>query len=440
MKKLLILILLISQYTFADSLLAYTNYQNPNDNEINQSSTNSQENLDSIYKNNLKSFTLSDGTKLSLKETVEWIKTKKLNGKDKLDGLIFIYEYPNVGNEVKNAIAENFAEGMTRPLTPFKSEKAALNYIKDKFGDNIDLVNRIWNKIKADKTFYDKGFSFDRILNFFDFTNYPPIVIKVFLISLLVIFSNIIYKKMLIKDKVKEKQRKELNSKILSENTNNSKKTNAIEQNENSDLTSCHEVKILNQVWSFKNLDVDRFNNGDEIYEAKTEEDWINAFKNNQPAWCYYENKQENNFYYGKLYNYYAVNDIRGIAPLGYRIPKIVDWELLVNNLGGKKQAGEFLKSEAFWTLNKVSKPSFSNYGQNKLMLHNVTSVFEAMPGGIRKEYGNFTSIGKDGNWWAISENTANIKKYISLGYYNNSVFFNDANIGYGLSVRCIKI
>ena len=58
---------------------------------------------------------------------------------------------------------------MTRPLTPFKSEKDALNYIKNKFGDNNDLINRILNTIKEDKIFYDEGFSFDRILNFFDF-------------------------------------------------------------------------------------------------------------------------------------------------------------------------------------------------------------------------------------------------------------------------------
>ena len=410
--------------------MAYTNYQNPNENEINEPIN---------LVDDARGIKLTDGTTPTVNQLIRLISTDTLSPIDLKNVYVALFKSPDATEPVKKAIVDGLSLGITKPPTPFTDKKSAIEYIKSKISDD-DLVNRMWENLKDDVTFYDEGFSFDRILNFFDFTNYPPIVIKVLLIFLLAIFGDIIYKKMLIKDKTKEKQKKELNSKILSENIKNNIKTNAIEQNTNSDLTSCHEVKILNQVWLFKNLDVDRFNNGDEIYEAKTEEDWINAFKNNQPAWCYYENKQENNFYYGKLYNYYAVNDIRGIAPLGYRILKIDDWELLVNNLGGKKQAGEFLKSEAFWTLNKISKPSISNYGQNKLMLHNVTSVFEAMPGGIRKEYGNFTSIGKDGNWWAISENTANFKKYISLGYYNNSVFFNDANIGYGLSVRCIKI
>jgi hypothetical protein len=49
-------------------------------------------------------------------------------------------------------------------------------------------------------------------------------------------------------------------------------------------------VKIGNQVWMTENLNVDRFRNGDPIYEAKTAEEWKRAADNEQPVWCFYDN------------------------------------------------------------------------------------------------------------------------------------------------------
>ncbi len=81
------------------------------------------------------------------------------------------------------------------------------------------------------------------------------------------------------------------------------------------------EVKIGNQVWTSKNLDVEQFNNGDKIPEAKTNEEWNLANKNKTSAWCYYDNDNKNGMKYGKLYNWYAITDPRGIAPKGWHIP-----------------------------------------------------------------------------------------------------------------------
>ena len=80
-------------------------------------------------------------------------------------------------------------------------------------------------------------------------------------------------------------------------------------------------VKIGSQVWATENLNVDRFRNGDPIPQAKTAEEWQNAGNNQQPAWCYYNNDPKNGESYGKLYNWYAVNDRRGLAPQGWHIP-----------------------------------------------------------------------------------------------------------------------
>ena len=74
-------------------------------------------------------------------------------------------------------------------------------------------------------------------------------------------------------------------------------------------------VTIGDQVWSTKNLDVATFRNGDSIPQAITKKEWKEARKKQQPAWCYFENDPANGEKYGKLYNWYAVNDSRGLAP-----------------------------------------------------------------------------------------------------------------------------
>ena len=72
-----------------------------------------------------------------------------------------------------------------------------------------------------------------------------------------------------------------------------------------------------------RNLDVTTFRNLDPIMEAKTDEEWIRAGEQGIPAWCYYDNDPANNELFGKLYNWHAVNDKRGLAPEGYRVPTI---------------------------------------------------------------------------------------------------------------------
>lgn len=93
-------------------------------------------------------------------------------------------------------------------------------------------------------------------------------------------------------------------------------------------------IAIGTQTWMAENLNVDRFRNGDPIPEAKSDAEWKLAGINKQPAWCYYNNDPKNGEKYGKLYNWYAVNDPRGLAPEGYVIPTKENWETLKAFLG----------------------------------------------------------------------------------------------------------
>ena len=108
-------------------------------------------------------------------------------------------------------------------------------------------------------------------------------------------------------------------------------------------------VTIGSQVWTSKNLDVATYRNGDVIPQVQDENAWENLTTG---AWCYYDNDASNGTKYGKLYNWYAVNDPRGLAPNGYHIPTDAEWTQLSDYLGGG-EAGTKMKSTSGWVENE---------------------------------------------------------------------------------------
>ena len=92
-------------------------------------------------------------------------------------------------------------------------------------------------------------------------------------------------------------------------------------------------VKIGKQTWTTENLNTGKFRNGDNIPEAKTNLEWETAGNEKKPAWCYYNNDPANAKKYGKLYNWYAVKDARGLAPEGYHIASTEEWDALSSYL-----------------------------------------------------------------------------------------------------------
>ena len=105
-------------------------------------------------------------------------------------------------------------------------------------------------------------------------------------------------------------------------------------------------ILINGKEWLTENLNVTTFRNGNQIAQAKTEQELLDANSNQQPVWCYYDFNPATETHYGKLYNWYAVNDARGLLPLGYIIPSVNDWQSLNNfdyfkNTGGRAQLNQ---------------------------------------------------------------------------------------------------
>lgn len=198
-------------------------------------------------------------------------------------------------------------------------------------------------------------------------------------------------------------------------------------------LSSCggvasKEVTIGKQVWMTQNLNVDKFRNGDPIPEAKTDEEWSKAGENGEPAWCYYNNNPDNGDRYGKLYNWYAVNDPRGLAPEGWKIPSDEEWSRLADFLGGESVAGTKMKSTDFW----ADYGGKSGNGTNE-------SGFSGLPGGLRLSDGSFVNIGKSGYWWGSTEVSTSLAWYRSLSCSNGDVGRLYDLKESGFSVRCLR-
>jgi uncharacterized protein (TIGR02145 family) len=196
-------------------------------------------------------------------------------------------------------------------------------------------------------------------------------------------------------------------------------------------VTSCggsssKEVTIGEQVWMTQNLNVDKFRNGDPIPYAKTDEEWGKAGDNEQPVWCYYDNDEANGEKYGKLYNWYAVNDPRGLAPKGWHIPSDNEWTTLTDYLGGKDAAGTKMKSTSGW--------KNDGNGTNE-------GGFSGLPGGFREYFGAFGSIGDYGNWWGSTEGGYSSRDswVRTLGYEDGSVGRDGSSQTFGFSVRCLR-
>ena len=194
-------------------------------------------------------------------------------------------------------------------------------------------------------------------------------------------------------------------------------------------LGDCSEVliTICDQDWMVKNLNVDHYRNGDPIPEVTDQSEWAALTTG---AWCWDLNNSSNGTTYGRLYNWYAVNDPRGLAPSGWHVASDAEWTTLENcidliiptgNVGGKlKEAGT-----THWLSPNTDATNISG--------------FTGLPGGYRDFTGTFEIFGFHGYWWSATGFDAINSWYRYLSYDNGTIVRNGTHVGGGLSVRCIR-
>lgn len=179
-------------------------------------------------------------------------------------------------------------------------------------------------------------------------------------------------------------------------------------------------VTNCNQTWTRRNLNVSKYRNGDVIPQVTDPTVWANLTTG---AWCYYNNDPANGVIYGKLYNWYAINDSRGLAPLGYHIPSEVEWNSLETCLGGAVGSKMKETGTAHWLTND---PNVTN-----------SSGFTGLPGGQFDVF--FDEIGNKGYWWSSSAFDTSRSWAFTLPDITNVLYQENLRKNFGLSVRCVK-
>jgi uncharacterized protein (TIGR02145 family) len=183
-------------------------------------------------------------------------------------------------------------------------------------------------------------------------------------------------------------------------------------------------IKIGNQGWMLENLNLSNFRNGDPITLAKSAKEWEHLTKKGKPACCYYFYNPSYGIKFGKLYNWYAVKDPRGLAPEGWHIPSVSEWKVLKSVLNDKNNDGTKLKSNIDWADN--------GNGTNE-------SGFSGLPGGVVYRDGSFDSIGYHASWWSSTKDDKDSAFYYTLAWKEGYLREFSSLIQEGKSVRCLK-
>jgi uncharacterized protein (TIGR02145 family) len=183
-------------------------------------------------------------------------------------------------------------------------------------------------------------------------------------------------------------------------------------------------VTIGTQQWMEKNLEVVTYRDGTVIPQVTDATAWANLTTG---AWCYYNNDPANGAIYGKLYNWYAVNDPRGLAPQGWHIPTDAEWTTLGTLLGGDAAAGGKMKTigTTRWTTPNTSATNESG--------------FAGLPGGFRVTAGTFSNVGNYGLWWSAAQYNSSIAWARYLYYNDGALHPNGDDNRVGFSVRCLR-
>jgi uncharacterized protein (TIGR02145 family) len=185
-----------------------------------------------------------------------------------------------------------------------------------------------------------------------------------------------------------------------------------------------YDNNFCNQYWRNYNLNVTTYKDGTKIPEVTDSKEWA---KLTTGAWCHYNNDAANDTKYGKLYNWYAVNDSRGLAPAGYHIPTDTEWTTLSTCLGGNNVSGGALKefTSSDWLAPNTGASNLKN--------------FYARPGGVRDDSGNFSNITKACYFWTNSSANTSSAWFRRLDYNSSKLIVGNLIKNNGYSVRIVR-
>ncbi len=216
-------------------------------------------------------------------------------------------------------------------------------------------------------------------------------------------------------------------------------------------------IRIGNQIWMAENLRVSKYNNGDPVPAGLGPQAWLHATTGASAIYPYVDlngihSEAETVNAYGRLYNWYAVTDARGLCPAGYRVPANEDWLQLIDyvvnqyhwstdpedtdGIGNRLKSCRQMHSPAGGDCDTEKHPRWAphslHFGKDAL-------GFAALPGGGRSYLGGFDGAAFYGGWWTTTRYSDN-RAYFYRIELTSSGFFDDYTLlQTGHSVRCVR-
>lgn len=195
-------------------------------------------------------------------------------------------------------------------------------------------------------------------------------------------------------------------------------------------------IKIGTQWWMAENLKVTHYRNGDEIAQATLRMEWENI---STGAYCTYQNDANNTAIYGLLYNWFAVNDSRKIAPQGWHVPRDEEWKKLEMFLGMKQSSADSLYWRGADEGGKL-KATGTTYWNAPNKGATDESGFSALPGGYCDICLCFDLLGNSAIFWSSTEFNSDGVWYRLMNMNSSKINRNnDCVKTQGFSVRLIK-
>ncbi len=189
------------------------------------------------------------------------------------------------------------------------------------------------------------------------------------------------------------------------------------------DNNSYKTIEIGKQTWMAENLRVKHFKNGDKLEVFSEDKVWSEL---TEPTWTNYNSDETFDKSYGKIYNWLVVHDKRGVCPKGWRVPKIGDWQLLLNYIG-KHTSGGLIKEVGYskWKMPNLEASNF----------HGFTGV----PSGYIDVDTKFKKLGEQSTWWSSSVYFNDYISTANLYFSENKFDIGTMSNSSGLPIRCIK-